>query len=385
MLFSEQSKKTSLRTQVIPYVPAELRENKEWIIVFYVKHPITGQLVRQRLRCNKFSSKTKNRDYARSIVRNINVKLADGWNPLIEREGQKAYTRLAEAMEIFMRNKRKEFRPDSIRSYQSYIHIIEEYLQEKKQTNLLSFQFDRSKALDFIQWAYFTRDITERTYNNYVRFFKTLFNWFVEQQYTAVNPFENLKRKKEQPKTRQLITVEFKNKIRDYLEKENYQFLCVCLIAYYSLLRPKEITYIKMGDINLEKQIIKVSGKNAKNGKDRYPTIPDALLPFLKKLNYDYPLDYYLFSNNLIPGKTKLDPRMISRYWDRLRNNLDVPKEMQFYSLRDSGIVQMIEDGIPLNIIRDQADHSSLEITNIYTKHISPEAHNKLRSLCSDF
>ena len=51
--------------------------------------------------------------------------------------------------------------------------------------------------------------------------------------------------------------------------------------------------------------------------------------------------------------------------WARLRKRLDLPKEYQFYSLKDSGIRDLANsEGIV--IARDQARHSSVAVTNKY-------------------
>ena len=81
----------------------------------------------------------------------------------------------------------------------------------------------------------------------------------------------------------------------------------------------------------------------------------------------------------------KIDPRVIAKYWEKLRREVGMPQEMQFYSLRDSGIVQMIHDNIPIDEIRDQADHSSLEITNIYTKFAKTTISQEIKKKCKEF
>lgn len=56
---------------------------------------------------------------------------------------------------------------------------------------------------------------------------------------------------------------------------------------------------------------------------------------------------------------------MFRERWARLRKRLDLPKEYQFYSLKDSGIRDLANaEGIV--IARDQARHSSVAVTNKY-------------------
>ena len=48
---------------------------------------------------------------------------------------------------------------------------------------------------------------------------------------------------------------------------------------------------------------------------------------------------------------------------------LNLPKEMQLYSLRNTGIYEMLKSGIDDLSVMQHADHSSLDITTIYANH----------------
>ena len=58
----------------------------------------------------------------------------------------------------------------------------------------------------------------------------------------------------------------------------------------------------------------------------------------------------------------------------------DFPMELQFYSLKDTGITNMLVDGVPINLVQQQADHSSVAMTAVYVGK-KPEADKKLRKL----
>jgi site-specific recombinase XerD len=45
---------------------------------------------------------------------------------------------------------------------------------------------------------------------------------------------------------------------------------------------------------------------------------------------------------------------------------------MQQYSLRDSGIFEMLKKGIDPLSVQQLADHHSLEMTTIYANHLDP-------------
>lgn len=50
-----------------------------------------------------------------------------------------------------------------------------------------------------------------------------------------------------------------------------------------------------------------------------------------------------------------------------MREALGLPTTYQFYSLKDTGITEMLEAGVPAKLVKELADHSSLEMTEKYT------------------
>jgi integrase len=145
------------------------------------------------------------------------------------------------------------------------------------------------------------------------------------------------------------------------------------IIEYYSLLRPKEIRGLLTSDISTAKGQITVRGGVAKNGKERIvPMTPDLIEDFSTLNLQSYAQNCYVFGENLVPAKTKLSDNFMPKFWAKMRNELKLPKEMQQYSLRDSGIFEMLKSGIDPLSVKQLADHHSLEMTTIYAKHIDP-------------
>ena len=140
------------------------------------------------------------------------------------------------------------------------------------------------------------------------------------------------------------------------------------MVTYYCFIRRTEITKLKVSDVNLFKGFILVSAENSKNRKTEAVTIPNIFLPILaqhltKAKNTDY-----LFSNNdFKPGAKQLTPKKISDEWAKFRNKEKFDDKFQFYSLKDTGITDLLNSGIPAIKVRDQARHYDLKITESYT------------------
>jgi hypothetical protein len=95
----------------------------------------------------------------------------------------------------------------------------------------------------------------------------------------------------------------------------------------------------------------------------------------------DYPGEYYLFSNGFKPGLNYCRPTLMSKYWDRyVRKALNLPMSLKFYSLKDTGITDMIRTHNDPLLARDQARHHDLSITNMYTPSDMKQANETIKN-----
>jgi integrase len=139
----------------------------------------------------------------------------------------------------------------------------------------------------------------------------------------------------------------------------------------------------------MSKGLIRVSEEIAKNDHSSFRTIPKVMFPFLLNLNLSAPSNFFLFGNYedycFKPGIKAIDTKKIGKYWEKLRKELDIPKNITFYSLKDTGIIQMSRDGVSWKDIQDQADHSSGDITRIYARYREPGGSQQIRERASTF
>lgn len=374
---------------IINYIPATLSESpSRWYIQYYVKHPATGEFVRKQVRVGRFKKKSDRRNWARKLISEINIKLSSGWNPFIEDETPRAYTKLLDAWNVFLKDKRN-LRPDTLKVYHSEVKFMKEYVAEHSSEDLYASLFDSKLAISYMEHVWTSRNIEAVRYNNILAFSKLLFNWMIKRGYTKHNPFINIDKKKTGSKKRIMdIAPKDRKKIREYLSKKNKPFHVAVMFAFNSLLRPKEISYIKIGDIDLKRQVVIVRGSVAKNHQTRYASIPDVMIDSVKQLINSVHIprkEWYLFSKNFRPGPYRRDPREIARYWSDLRQTLRLKKELQFYSLRDAGIIQMLRDGRSPKEVMEAADHSSIEVTNKYVKVARKESNINIKEKSTAF
>lgn len=72
-----------------------------------------------------------------------------------------------------------------------------------------------------------------------------------------------------------------------------------------------------------------------------------------------------MIGSGLRPNSAMLSEDYLRKYWIKIRKKLNLPEEMQLYSLRDTGIFDMLKSGIDDLSVMQHADHHSLEMTTI--------------------
>lgn len=377
-------------TPFVDYVPARLSEGKEWVVIWYVKDPVTNKMIRCRKKFNRIKQLTKRRAAAKAFVNTINERLALGWNPAVTSIAPRATTKLFEALDLFLKVKAKEAEDNSMRSYRSYISMFKTWLKDKdisEDAYVCAITYE--VAMELMDDVDSRKNISPRTYNNYLMFFRLLFNWMIEHEFISDNPFDRIKRKPKKltKKKRRILTDHELNMLFEYLGKNNPNYLCMSLLCYCCFLRPKEIVSLKCNDIDLVKQVVHIRSEIAKNDNDSFRTIPDVIVPILRNLELSNG-GLYLFSGSgsdtpyeFSPGKTQVCSRKIAKYWDtHVRPACGFSQDLQFYSLKDSGVTKMLTEKIPINLVQKQADHSSVAMTAIYVGDL-PEANTELKKV----
>lgn len=359
-------------TIFVDFKPAELKQSKEWIIVYYAKNPITQNLDRFRLRVPTMKGITERKNHAKRIILSINQKLNDGWSPFHEESG-KNYKSFDTAIEEFLKGLDKMvsddiLRPDTQRTYNSYCNLLQKFVKEKMQITF-ALEINRKFCVEYLDWIYLDRESSARTRNNHAGFLNIFCNFLLQRGIIGENPVKGLPRFKLPPKKRIAFNSTVKEKINGYFNAINGSFETVCMATYYCFLRSTELSKLKVQNIDIENASIFISKDISKNKKDETITIPDQFIDRIKNHIKNANPDDYVFSNkNFNTGTTKMGVRYISNHWDKLRDKLNLDSTHQFYGFKDTGIQDLLNSGIAAIKVRDQARHYDIKITEIYAQ-----------------
>lgn len=380
MLSSTRAKSASERN----YTQPQLHEGKEWFVDFYAVDPASGSLRRKKIKINNVRSIPARRKFGRELCLQLMEQLSDGWNPWQEEE----------TVELS-----REFR-DVMAEYQTYIRRLRDTGILRKKTavdyqnrlvQLLKYEavhrvgdiccFDRRYISRFLDYIFLEIGDGAVTRNNYLTWLSTLSTWLVEKGFLEHKPSDKINYLKvsRRNKQRRLITQEELTAIRDYLMQTNRHYLLACYMIYYMFIRPKELSYIRIGDISVMQRTLVIRAEYSKNRTTQVVTIPEKVLMLMLRLGVlNNPPEYFLFGSRFRPNARRHSEAHIRYYWlETVRPALRLTDDVKFYSLKDSGITNMIRSGQDLLTVRDQARHSSVEITDMYTptdaRHANPE------------
>lgn len=230
-------------------------------------------------------------------------------------------------------------------------------------------RIDRLKEVNFAQfldYVFLDRGVSPRTHNNYRTWLRSFIAWMRRQHLLEGDPLDGVPPMREPGKIRQPLPTAMLRQIREHLAARDRHYLLAVMMEYYCFIRPEELSQLQVGDIDVKRHAIHIRAEISKNGKAEMVGLNTAIVSLMRELGtLRAPKDWYIFSNRLRPGAVKLDSRAFRDRWARLRRRLGIPREYQFYSLKDSGI-RDLANSAGIVVARDQARHSSIAVTNKY-------------------
>lgn len=378
-----------LQGEIKQYTPPKLYTGKEWYVGFMAYDPVKGRMRRKRFKLNFIEKQGERRQYAQGLIKRLNSRLLQGWNPWIEQENGLAYHRMSDVIDQYRKSMDKLFRDEYYRedtyiSYMSYMRNFEEWNNTRKIPLVYIYQYDGAVVQQFLEYVYVERNNSPQTRDNYLTWLRTWDTWLVQRKYMKNRATEGITtfgKRVRGKKNRNVISDIDMARIKEYVSKKNKHYLLACYVLFYCFVRPKEMSNIKIEHISLARQTLYIPADSSKNRKDGTVTLPRKVIELMIDLKiFDSPGGYYLFSKGFVPGKEYRSEKSFRDWWSGyVRKDLRLPKEYKFYSLKDTGITSMLKNYQSITV-RDQARHSSVLMTELYTPHDLQEADELIKN-----
>ena len=187
----------------------------------------------------------------------------------------------------------------------------------------------------------------------------------------TTNPFEGLKRSYHHtPAT--LIPPARVQPVLAELKKRVPRVWMMCLLEYYTFIRPMEQLRLAIGDLRIEEGMIVIPGAKAKNGRTAKVVIPAPLVdPLREYLETECANNTYLFER--AEGIPFTSPTTFRLHHQAITAPLRLAPGTNLYSWKHTGAVAAARAGVPLKQLQMQLRHASLDQVNEYLRQMGVE------------
>ena len=220
------------------------------------------------------------------------------------------------------------------------------------------------------------KNLSPLTINRKISSLSKYYDFLLKIQLNKVSPLKNHKRLKVQKKLIIPFSEDEVFKIIDVFSKdfEGKRNLLIVDTLYSTGIRRDELINIKLNDVFLSENLIKVLGKRNK----------ERLVPVLASLNKRIK-DYLDFRNEIHSNSSSLfitkkgksiGPSLVYRVVKKYFSKVSTKVKTSPHVLRHSFATHMLNNGADINSIKEIMGHSSLASTQIYTKIKLPKIIN---------
>ena len=262
----------------------------------------------------------------------------------------------------------KKYSDNTVKAYKQYLTKFMNYLNNKKINKIVKKDIE-----NYIE--YLSKNLEARTVSRNISTLKSLYKYLMINKIVNKNPMEiirNPKLKKSLPKV--LSETEI-NSLLDIKPKNHFDYRNKAMIElmYSSGLRVSELINLKVTDIDLENETVRVFGKGSKERiipLNEYTVV--ALKIYIKehrKELFKHGENNYLFLNN---HGNQMTRQGFFKILKNLAKDKNIKTEFSPHTIRHSFATHLLKHGADLRSIQELLGHSDISSTQIYT-HITNE------------
>lgn len=383
----------------VDYRPPKLvKTTKRWYVEYYYRVPIelrTDKADWQRFRVFESINRYKTDEYAGLLLSAVERALEKGFSPFkyekeafIERTAPKetkpTALSLNVALDKFIDNAReKGLRPKTVQNYGTIVNFLKEYFLNGNKIYEPVKSFTKDDIKNFLRDSRKKHGWVNYTFNNYLGFTSTIFNWFVKEDILTTSPVKGIEELPINITRHKYYDDKTAGKLKELMLKQDQFIYKVCMSVYYAGIRPKsELRFLKVENILADRDLIFIPAEISKNRKDDYiqldQDLKQMLLPWLK-----YPGEYYLFGDKGVPSKKHTAANRFANLYKVFKDRLKLGEDFTLYSWKHTRAIHLAEAGASPYEIMQLFRHYSLEMTIKYLRgmgcNISREISDKSR------
>lgn len=220
------------------------------------------------------------------------------------------------------------------------------------------------------------KDFKSRSIAHKITVFNSFFTFLIEEDIIKDNPMNNISFPKLEKILPKFLTEEEINSLLDITLNTpfDYRNKAMLELMYATGIRVSELINLKVNDIDLENDYIRVLGKGS---KERILPINDTSKKYLDIYIKQYRLEIlnkrdceYLFISNALKKITRVGFYKIIKKECEKKN---IDKDVSPHVIRHSFATALLKNGANIRIIQELLGHSDIATTQIYTHLINEQ------------
>ena len=263
-------------------------------------------------------------------------------------------------------SKEKNFSKNTVVAYKNDLETFKLFCLDQyeiKDISIVAYPIIRNWIINLSE-----KNLSPLTINRKISSLSKYYDFLLKTQVNKVSPLKNHKRLKVQKKLIIPFSEDEVFKVVDVFSKdfEGKRNLLIVDTLYSTGIRRDELINIKLNNVFLNEDLIKVLGKR---NKERLVPVLSGLNKRIKDyLNFRKKIDS-TSSNLFITNRGKsIGPSLVYRVVKKYFSKVSTKVKTSPHVLRHSFATHMLNNGADVNSIKEIMGHSSLASTQIYTK-----------------
>lgn len=271
-------------------------------------------------------------------------------------------------------SKEKNYSSNTVIAYKKDVETFQEFCRVKFELNNLlkvTYPIIREWIINLSE-----KELSPLTINRKISSLSKYYDFLIKINDLKSSPLKNHKRLKVQKKLIIPFSEDEVLKVVDVFSKnfEGKRNLLIVDMLYSTGVRRDELINIKLNDVLLDENLVKVLGKRNK----------ERLVPLVLNLKSRIK-DYLKFRNEIKSSSSnffittkgkKIGPSLVYRVVKNYFSKVSTKVKTSPHVLRHSFATHMLNNGADINSIKEIMGHSSLASTQIYTKIKLPKIIN---------
>ncbi len=375
--------------------------NGEWFIFYSFRDPVSAKMRRFKEYEGFKDCKSLDEKYAvgKKLCTKFKRKLLGGWNPFDNGSEIFSDSKKSEYDEIVKRNSKYRLdkqcneiieilisavAPATQKTYRRYLQNFLLWTEQKEINHRSPIFITDKHCNDFLVYLSEAKKLGVKQRNEHLSFLKKVFNELRYRKFIIENPWDFCKKMRHVPKIARIYKEHQRKIVTEKIsQKHPILFLYITMI-YYTFIRPNEVRFLQLKNIDIDRGQITVTGETAKNSKTQTVAMPYQLWELLIKMKlHEYPEDYYLFGiGGTGPGAEQIGKNYFNKKWAKIRETLGFTKEYKLYNFKHTGAYMLAKSGVNIKTLQLQLRHSSLDMVNTYLQSLGV---NELDNLIYEF